>query len=215
MTSHGGPSHELCALCYSEHTSRDDSFCGVGNLEASDRRFEALFSEHKPLIEAFFRKRGCGESSRDLAQETFLKAYARMGSLRDEAKITSWLFAIARHTWINALRAGATQARDSLREVPYEPSTMDHHPAGDADPYGQLLRKEKLSQLERAVINAILQLSPRTRQCVCLRVYQGLKYHEIARIMDVDINTVRSHLNRAKKQLKQLLGKQGIDSSFR
>ena len=64
-----------------------------------------------------------------------------------------------------------------------------------------------LSEERKALIHRELEKMPaQMRRCITLRVDRGLKYREIAELMQISIDTVKSHLNQAKDRLKQRLG---------
>ncbi len=175
--------------------------------------FERLFLEYRNLIENYFRTRGCGEESKDLAQQTFIKAFRNLSSLKKDASFKAWILRIARNTWVNSIRDNRTQKHDTSKEVACEftSESLDEAP----DPLVTLLLEERKTQLEKTVGQAIIQLPAKMRQCVYLRVYQELKYGDIAKVMNVNINTIKSHLNQAKIQLGQLLSQSEFNLDFR
>lgn len=181
----------------------------------SERRdeFAEVFEELAPSVVYFFARRGFSpEDSRDLMQETFLKAYRGLSGFRDDAKFKTWLLRIAANVWKNALRdmqagkrsAMKTVALEDLGSDPAEPA--DELPAragssGAASPLDRAIRNER----SRMLREAFEELPPRMRRCVQLRIDGGLKYREIASILSVSVDTVKTQLHQARRRLKDEL----------
>lgn len=123
--------------------------------------------------------------SEDLAQDTFLNAHKGGKSYREDRNVRGWLFAIARnriHNYFNREK----ESVPLLEEV--EPKESREN-----DPFLKLLdRQQEASNQE--LFDA---LPPRQRQCLSL-YYQVYKYREIAEILKMDMNTVKSNINKAR-----------------
>ncbi|MEM7586193.1 MAG: RNA polymerase sigma factor [Acidobacteriota bacterium] len=161
---------------------------------------EELFRELYGPVLGFFSQRGCSqEECRDLAQETFLRAHRAFDSFRGEAKRSTWLFTIAANVWLNQRRAKDTAKRSAdevpLPEVEHAPRDPEVHPLDDA------IREEKLELLQAAIAD----LPPKMQRCVRLRVYQDMKYREIAELVGISIETAKSQLSLARKRLRSAL----------
>lgn len=173
-------------------------------------RFEDVFREHHKSIVYYFGRLGASaEECRDLAQETFTKAFKGIAGYRREAQVKTWLHKIARHVWLNRTREQAA-AKRQVKEVPLhgarddddEMEVSEELGAGvSLSPEDRLLMAERLARLAAA----LARLSPQRRRCVYLRV-QGYKYKEIAALMGITIQGVRPHLHQARAQLRELLG---------
>src|SRR3954466_10218507 len=71
--------------------------------------FRSLFEQHSPAVWRFLRDLFRDEAAADEAtQETFVRAHGRLGALRDEARLASWLLGIARHVWLESRRTRGT-----------------------------------------------------------------------------------------------------------
>ncbi len=165
-----------------------------------DDAFEKLFREFFAPIHNFFTRLGCvPEESSDLAQETFLRAYRSFDGFRGDSKRSTWLFTIAKNVWRNHLRSAGT-AKRAAAEVPLPDG--DQAPAVDGP-----MPLEDVIQVEsrELVRSAISSLPPQMRRCVSLRVYQDMKFREIAEILDVTVSTAKSQLTLAKRRLRSLL----------
>lgn len=178
--------------------------------ERSDRdlEFQRLFERFYRPVARFFVNRGFDlEDSRDMAQETFASIYNGLDGFRQESSEETWLFKIAANTWRNALRKRAAVKRDAdetsldeLLVVGWDPGDADSLDA--RDPLAASLGEERSRMLRKAID----ELPAEMRRCVLLRVAQDMKYREIAAIMQISIQTVKSQLYQARERLRTSLG---------
>ena len=162
---------------------------------------------HRPLYH-FFSKRGFPpQDCLDLTQETFLGIYRGIGSFRRDARFETWLFKVATNAFRKRLRWGAAEKR-AAEEVPLEPwedredGPRNDPPASTPAPGEEMLQEER-SKLLKA---AIERLPDQMRKCLMLRVYQELRYREIAAVMRLSPETVKVHLFQARRRLQEELG---------
>lgn len=159
-----------------------------------------LYREYYPGIVGFFVKRGCSvEEARDLAQEVFVRVFKGMDTFRGASSEKTWIFTIARHVWLNALRDRNAQRRQG------ETVQLDESfeiPSSDPPADQQIMDAER----SRMLWKAIAELPPRQRLCVRLRLLRDLKYREIAKIMGVSLDQVKALLHDAKKNLIRSCG---------
>ena len=172
---------------------------------ADQLAFRALFDTFYGPLLGFFLNRGCSESeSEDLVQETLLNAYRGFDRFRREASDATWMFSIAGNVWLNHLRASRTLKRQvrplSLASEEDTAEAAEARPAGDSA-LDRLLEDERRHQLQAA----IRQLPEGRRHALHLRIVHGLKYREIARLLGIEVNTVKSQIFQAKKQLEERL----------
>lgn len=187
-----------------------------GHTASGAESFRSIFEAHYGRVMAFFTRKGLSpEEARDLAQETFLRAYkgARKRRARTEEEIRAWLFTIARNLWKNRLRFAGADKRDA-KEVSLEARFEQGRPVpvfvpGErfgrgrlADPLDHVLEGERA----RVLRDALEELPPRMRRCVLLRLNHELKYREIAVILQVSVETVKAQLFHARTRLEELLG---------
>ncbi len=169
--------------------------------------FERLFGRYYRPVHYYFAKRGCStEECQDLTQETFLSVYKGMQGYRKEANVETWMFTIAANIWRNWLRSRSTKKRNAP-VVPLEQTLEERtEPAGtttkEPDPLDHLLASEQWKLLRTELDD----LPPRMQDCLLLRLDQGLKYREIATIMNISVDTVKSQLYQARERLKKKLG---------
>ena len=174
-----------------------------------EERFRRLFEIYYTPLYRFFTKRGfLPEDSRELTQETFLGIYTGIGSFRGEAGFETWMWKIANNACRKRLRWWSAEKRAG-EEVPLEgaeeiaagsPGTFS---AGSAPGPGETALDRERSRVLR---EAIVGLPEQMRKCLMLRVYQDLKYREIAVVLRLSVETVKAHLFQARKRLQGELG---------
>lgn len=183
----------------------------VERLQAGSSReedFRRLFDLFYPRVHHFFLRRGFPpQDCLDLTQETFLGIYRGIGAFRREAQFETWLFKIATNVYRQRLRRGTAEKREG-QEVPLEVSEGPEGGARDEPSTPEptagetLLRKERLAVLREA----IGKLPEQMRKCLLLRLYQEMKYREIAALLRLSPQTVKVHLFQARRRLQEELG---------
>lgn len=170
--------------------------------EAADD-FRATFHRYYRPIYAFFARRGFREADcEDLTQETFLRVYRRRGALRRQESLEGWIRRIAANLWKNELRRRAAGKREGTEVELHESQALDTAPghgavgARQGDPAAALCSSEEVARIEAA----LARLPPRMRRSVLLRA-QGHKYREIAVLMGLSIETVKSQIYQGRQRL--------------
>lgn len=144
--------------------------------------------------------RMCGNEADadEVAQEAFLSAWKALPNFRGDSQFSTWLYQLTSHAAIDLMRREKRQiAAEDITEVS----------APDPTPGPQ--QQAERSETQQAVRDAMAQLSPEYRQIVVLRFLQELSYEEIGTVLKLPPGTVKSRLNRAKAQLKDILSKSG------
>lgn len=171
-----------------------------------DETFEGIFATYYRPVVRFFVARGFSrEDAQDLAQTVFLQVFRGLKDLQDPSLVGAWVFTTAGNIWRNELRRIQTKKRTGpppSENAPSDPSWGEPADAGDDDPIHDLIAAER----GKLLVEALAELPPQMRRCIALRVQQGLKYREIAEILQISIDTVKSHLNAAKGRLAERLG---------
>lgn len=170
----------------------DDRACVARTLQGDAEGFAALVTRYeRPVYHLAFRLLRDREEARDITQEAFLKAFRALASFRPEAKFSTWLFAIAYHAGIDRL---ARRKRFSESEIP-ERADLAPGPEEEAI----------LSERARRLRAAVERLPLKYRSIVTLFHLQGKRYDEIADVLGLPLGTVKTHLFRAKEQLRSML----------
>jgi len=184
----------------------------LDSSSVDDEELSRLFARYFRPLFYFFRNRGLPpEDCRDLTQETFLRVYKSLGRFRGEASVQTWLFQIATNLWRNQVRHDRAAKREG-KEVSLECAMEKGQPipadlslargAHTSGPLAGLLADEQVGRLRQA----LQDLPPQMRRCVLLRIDQNLKYREIAGVMQISIDTVKSQLSQARDRLGRELG---------
>lgn len=160
--------------------------------------FRGLFERHAPAVWRFLRDLFQDESAADEAtQETFVRAHGRLGVLRDEARLSSWLLGIARHIYLESRRARGTHL--DITSEASEPLLEAARPS--STPEELLLDRE----LEGLLAEALGELREERRSALLLRIDHGLAYEDIAQVMGWSLPKVKNEIHRARLQLRERL----------
>lgn len=169
-----------------------------------------LFRHFYPKVLRFFLGHGFDASdAEDLAQDTLRRALGGLRTFRGTSSFESWLFAIAANLRRNALRTRTRHRANDHYSLDAE--TPDDAPARTTDLADERPSPEKVAyerQRLDALQRALGSLSEQKRRCLFLRLEKGLGYREIAAVLGVEINTVKSHLSQARQKLKHELGEE-------
>lgn len=170
--------------------------------------FQFLYQTFFPAVERFFARKGLPpEDCLDITQDTFYRVYTGLDGYRSEARFETWLYRVATSTYLKRMRAAATAKRAGL-EVSYEEAVASGPALGSpAHQLDDVLEDER----RRAMRAAIRRLPDKMRNCLTLRLYHQLSYQEIAVVMKLKIDTVKVHLFKGRKKLKQELGVDSLD----
>lgn len=134
----------------------------------------------------------------DLTQDALIRLIRAIGSYRGETKLSTWLYRLVVNLGIDRLRRrGAPPIR--LDDPDADIDIMSENPADDVA--GQSERVEE-AQLVR---NAVARLPDAQRLALTLHYFEDMRYEDIAVVMGVPLNTVKSHIRRGKERLAVLL----------
>jgi RNA polymerase sigma-70 factor (ECF subfamily) len=170
------------------------SRASAGDSEA----FRAIFDRYsKPVLSFIYSMIGDRGHAEELAQETFVRAYCRLGSMRDQRRLSSWLFGIARNVVREAHKRKQTERPPVSLEDRGALNVADSRP----DPEFPLLAGE----LNRAIQQALADLSEDGRAVFVLKVIHQMRYEEIARITGFSVGKLKTDLHRARLQMRRRL----------
>lgn len=154
--------------------------------------FEKFVYTHKDKIYGYiYRMCGNRETADDLFQETLFKIWNKFPDKPDTGKLRSWSFTIAHNTIVDYFKKRKINTEfDELTEVE---KNMPDNPAD------LLVGLETGAKIEEIVKN----LPKKQKRALILRVNGGLKYREIAEVMEEPLNSVLSHINYALKKIRK------------
>ncbi|RUL88296.1 sigma-70 family RNA polymerase sigma factor [Tautonia sociabilis] len=170
----------------------------AGRAEA----FGELVKRHQDrLYPTLLRLTGSAEDAQDLLQESFLRAYKKLGRFRGGSSFYTWLYRLAVNLALSHRRR---------RKGPVRLSELRGEGAAPLEPPADPTRSDPTLPAEQAEREAIIQaaldaLAPDHRAVVVLKEFDGLRYEEIAATLGVPVGTVRSRLHRARRELRDRL----------
>jgi RNA polymerase sigma-70 factor, ECF subfamily len=156
---------------------------------------------HHPIYRMVFYRVRSSMDAEDLTQDIFLKAFQGMERLQSDSHFKSWLYRIALNCVRDYFRKKRWTALFSSLESfsgPEEPSGDEWIASNAPGPEEKLLQKEFWRQVDLS----LQPLSVNEREAFVLRFYDQLDVAEIARVMKKNENTVKTHLYRAIKKVK-------------
>jgi RNA polymerase sigma factor (sigma-70 family) len=164
-------------------------------------QFEEVVREHQGFVfRTLVRLTGSREHVEDLAQEVFLRLYRAMEGFRGDAKMTTYLYRItlnvAQDEW---KRRKKEQGHTSFDDP--DAGWEERLPGAGGDAEQILSHREWMAELDRA----LGELSEAERQVIVMFHQEELTYEQIAAVLNLPLNTVRTHLHRGRQRLKQRL----------
>ena len=169
--------------------------------------FEPLVLEHQTNVYRLaLRLTGNEADAADAAQEAFIKAYTSLSSFRGESRFSVWLYRLTNNVCIDLLRRRARQDASPL-QTENEDGEETELPLPDETWSPETLAER--AEDVRAVRAAMAALPADCREILTLREIGGMSYEELAAALQLELGTVRSRLNRARKRLAAELMKSG------
>lgn len=153
------------------------------------------------LYNFVYRYIGDAEEAKDITQESFVRAYSHLEGFRGQSKFSSWLYQIALNLCRSKLRRQQARPTVSIDDRE-EDNPLWALPDERAAPDEQTFEKERAV----AVREALAQLPEAQRTVIILKEYNGLKFREIAEILDTPESTVKSRLYHGLENLARALG---------
>jgi RNA polymerase sigma-70 factor (ECF subfamily) len=173
--------------------------------------FEALLRRHRaPLFTFLLRMLGDRERAEDLAQETFLRIVRGAQAWEHRARFQTWLFTIARNLCVDQSRRDRFRRADSIDAAgpEGEPSMVESVPGREIDP----ARGAESARMRPLLQQALLALPAEQREVFVLREQAGLPFREIAELVGVNENTVKSRMRYALEGLRKALLAAGVSA---
>lgn len=136
------------------------------------------------------------EEAKDVTQEAFFKAFRGLRTFKAGSKFSTWIFSVAYHACCDRLNRRKRFADAELTE------RADAGPGPEA-----AVQRAEEARVLRAAIDA---LPEKYRAVITLYHLQGHQYDEMARVLNLPMGTVKTHLFRAKEQLRRTLAARGV-----
>jgi RNA polymerase sigma-70 factor (ECF subfamily) len=180
----------------------------VKSFRSGDQQaFNALVIRWQPRIHRFaYRFFADSDDASEITQKTFIKAYQNLGSLENEAKFSSWLYRIANNLCLDELKRSGRR-----KSSPLEAWMQSSEMAAEMSPAQELEHAELGAMLQKA----LLAIPDEQRTVVLLKEYEGLTFREIAEVLEVSENTVKSRMYYGLKALRKVFKKWKIDTEVK
>lgn len=164
--------------------------------QGDEAAFRELVDQYKGLVFALIARSVPNHArAEEVAQEVFLKVHKGLPFFRGESKLSTWIYRIA----INALsQERPDRAAASLDTDPVWPERGPREVPADDRTFDSLLLRDRLHK-------AIDQLPVQYQVLINGHYMKGMQYEELAAALDMPMGTVKTHLHRAKRRLRQLL----------
>ncbi len=168
-------------------------------LNGDDTAFSTLVKKYQKSVHALaWRKIGDFHIAEDITQETFLKAYQRLSTLKEPQSFASWLYVIATNhcnTWLSKKRL-RTQSLESTSSAELEKATYSNYVIAE--------NEWATAEAQREVVKKLLaKLQESDRTVITLYYLGGMTYEEISRFLGVSVSAIKNRLYRARQQLKK------------
>ena len=170
--------------------------------EGDGASFDVLLEKHRSSVVHFLYRMVQNHAvAEELAQEVFLRVYRSRSTYEPTAKFTTWLFRIATHLALNALRDGKNERLqerldDDTGERPVR-QVSDRRPSVEQS----MVYQAKLQEIRRA----IAALPQKQRAAVLMHKYEEMEYSQIAKVLCCSESAVKSLLFRAYETLRARL----------
>src|SRR4030095_5210117 len=183
-------------------TTSDEAL--IGRIAGGDKlAMQVLFARHHVRVYRFvLRLVGDPSRAEDLISEVFLDVWRQAGRFEGRSAVSTWLLAIARFKALSALR------RRPDEELDEETAGAIEDPSDD--PATALEKKDKSVMLRKCLAG----LSAEHRKIIDLVYYHEKSVEEVAEIVGIPENTVKTRMFYARKRLAELLKAAGIDRGW-
>jgi len=171
----------------------------AGDSEA----FRALVEHYGPSIYGYARRLTGNEAdAEDIAQETFIRLHENLSKLDISDPLKPWLFRVCTNLCRNHAKRKKLLLFSQLEHEDSEQPSMSESIESNEEPHSQKLDRYSEKQQVQAAVRALPQ---KYQVVISLYYWEGLSYEEIASMLSLPINTVRTHLKRAKSLLSSSL----------
>ena len=168
-------------------------------LDGDDTAFSALVEKHKKSVHALaWRKTGDFHVAEEITQDTFLKAYQNLSTLKEPQKFAGWLYVIAANyckMWMRKKRL-STQSLEDTSSAELERASYSGYVIAE--------NERTTAEAQREVVKKLLaKLQESDRIVITLYYLGGMTYEEISEFLGVSVSTIKSRLYRARQRLKK------------
>ena len=154
--------------------------------------FEKIYRAYSGMVYGLaLRMTGREEDAEEVTQDVFVAAHRNLGGFIGTASLKTWFYRITVNTALNAIKRNKRRRSEFRMEEGVEFEDVRNDVSESV---------ERESQ-EAEAAEMLARLNPDQKACLLLRAKEGLSYEEIAGVLKVNINTVRTRLKRAREAL--------------
>jgi RNA polymerase sigma-70 factor (ECF subfamily) len=189
---------------FSRKTEQSDEALMLRFQKGDESAFEMIISRLEGVLSSFiYNKVRDHNMTQDLLQEVFIRMIKHAQSYDHSAKLKTWAFTIAQNLCIDELRKKKRKIVSIDQNIfdDSEISLLDTIKSDELSPLDQVLHQD----LKGAVYLALDGLNEDQKEVFLMREERGLKFHEIASILDISENTVKSRMRYALEYLREKL----------
>ena len=177
---------------------KDDVQLIRSTLSGNDEAFSTLVKKYQKSVHALvWRKIGDFHYAEEITQDTFLRAYTKLSTLKNHNQFAGWLYVIANRLCINWMRKKkpALQSLEGTRAEEVARSSYSHYVSGE--------RETEAAERRSEIVEKLLARLPESERTVVTLYYLGeMTAKEIGKFLGVSVKTVHSRLHRARKRLQ-------------
>lgn len=176
----------------------------IGRIATGDKvAMQVLFARHHVRVYRFVLRLVRDQTkAEDLISEVFLDVWRQAGKFEARSAVSTWLLAIARYKALSALRRRPDEELDEEAAAAVEDTADNPEVALEKKDKGEILRK------------CLTALSPEHREIIDLVYYHEKSVEEVAEIVGIPENTVKTRMFYARKRLAELLKGAGVDRGW-
>lgn len=173
-------------------------------LNGDVQAFNRLVNRWQQRIHRFaYRYFASHDDAKEITQKTFIKAYNKLDTLEDTEKFSAWIYRIANNLCLDETRRAGRRRSAPMEALPNQPiaDSLSSNP-------DRVIQQENLESILQL---ALKQIPAEQRIVIIMKEYEGLKFREIAEILDEPENTVKSRLYYGLKKLRTLFDQWNIE----
>ena len=178
---------------------KDDAQLIRSTLSGNDEAFSTLVKKYQKSVHALvWRKIGDFHYAEEIAQDTFLKAYKKLSTLRNHDQFAGWLYVIANRLCLNWIRKKkpTLQSLEGTRAEEVAQYSYSHYVSTE--------RETEAAERRSEIVKRLLSRLPESERTVVTLYYLGeMNAKEIGKFLGVSVKTIHSRLHRARKRLQE------------
>lgn len=186
--------------------SSDEELVALSQGGDLDSFNQLVLRWERPIFALAYRVIGREEDARDVAQETFLRAFRALKGFKGQAKFSSWLYRITLNLCRDWIRR---ERRTPLAQAPEGIDLVEL--AGEETGSESIEELVGRRELGRAVSKAMALLPEEQRTAIILKEYHGLTFQEIADLLDCPLSTVKTRLYQGLSVVRKQLQQAGVN----